>query len=139
MPQANGAVPLIFVIETDRAVCDAAAMLLETLAWRVLPFESAVAALAALATETPDCILSCLGPDGADGIAVAEALGGRGSRIPVIVVTDLPDDDPMIGRAMAAGTRAILYQPYSERDLLLAITFALGEARHGPHVGSQSG
>jgi len=80
-----------------------------------------------LAHRRPDCLLLDVHMPGLTGLQVQAHLQAEGIALPVIFIT--ASDDPEVARgALEAGGLRVLRKPFSNRQLLAAIEFALEPA-----------
>jgi DNA-binding NarL/FixJ family response regulator len=96
----------------------------------VIAFEadSGEALLDQLALQPVDVVLSDIRMPGLDGIAMLEALRGRGDTTPVLLLTTFDDSDLLL-RARDAGAQGFLLKDAAPEDLRDAIArLARGEA-----------
>ena len=119
---------VIHVVDNDKAICAALAMLLESHGLNVRTHSSAQSFLDANgAVADTDCLVMDLNMPGMNGVELLERLHELGRWFPVIVITGYPDS-VLAGRARQAGVRAILKKPFNDELLIDHIREAL-------HVG----
>lgn len=116
--------PVVHVVDDDEAVRRSVALLLESFGHHTASYDSAETLLAALPTLAPGCAIIDIRMPGMDGLALQQELKQRNCRMPVIVVTGHADVTLAV-RAMKAGAIDFIEKPYSENDLIRAVTGAL--------------
>ena len=114
--------PRILVVEDDVRMRRVLELLLGA-HWTVDTAADARAALAAVAEQAPDLVLTDLLLPGMDGFDFLRQLRAEvGSRtLPVIVISGLTEEADRL-RALEAGANDSLIKPFSERELLLRVT-----------------
>lgn len=122
LPQLKGAV--VHVVDDDEAVRRSLAMLLQSFGMIAVTHPSAEALLEALETLVPGCMVVDIRMPGMDGLALQEELARRGCQLPVVIVTGHADVGLAV-RAMKSGAVDFIEKPYSEEDVLRAVTAAL--------------
>lgn len=128
--------PYLFVVDDDDAARAATDSMARACGWRARTFASADECLAQLATDVPDCILSDLDMPDMDGAAFAQALSAGGLDVPVIGATGQAPDEALVARARALKAHALLFKPYCDMDLRMAVVKAKGNHRNGRLVPS---
>ena len=119
---------IVAVVEDEPEMRKALRRLLACRGFRVKEYEGGEAFLAALGSESLDCLLLDLHMVGLTGIEVLEALCIRKIPVPVIVIT-AHNEPGTAERARALGVSAYLKKPV-DRDVLLS---AIAEATAGIH------
>ena len=117
--------PFITVIDDDESVREALPDLLRELGFSVAAFPSAEAFLAAGGATDPDILLLDVAMPGMSGPDLQQYLLGRGETIPIIFMT-AHRNEGICQRLLDAGAVACLFKPFSETDLVKALTQALG-------------
>lgn len=117
----------VFIVDDDADVRDSLQSLLESHAFRVEGFESAIMFLASDAPGRQGCLIVDVRMPGMDGLQLQEELVGRGSKLSVIVMTG-HGDVPLAVRAMKAGAVDFLEKPFEENVLLDSVRRALKQA-----------
>jgi two-component system, LuxR family, response regulator FixJ len=115
----------VFVVDDDAAARDAMAMLMGALGWEVQPFATAAECLQALDRRHPDCIVSDLAMAGLNGADLQQELGRRGCGVPLVIVTGIPDETPLVASVRALRGCPVVRKPFGEDDLCLAIARAM--------------
>ena len=110
----------VFVIDDDDAVRDSLSFLLETHGLKPRAYGSAQAFLDELPLQPEGCVVTDIRMPGMDGLALMKALGARGARLPVIVITG-HGDVPMAVRAMKSGAADFIEKPFDSDLLLIAV------------------
>jgi two-component system response regulator FixJ len=132
--------PLVHVVDDDKAMRRSLALLLRAAGYAVEAHASGEALLAALDRTAlpapgpprpgapqarPACaVVDVLMPGGMDGIALQAQLSGRGTALPVVVVTGHADV-PLAVWAMRAGAVDFVEKPYPKQRILSAVAEAL--------------
>jgi PAS domain S-box-containing protein len=130
-PQAGSATRIegvhVLVVEDDAKSREAVTALLSLAGARVTPVDSAAAAVAALAHEVPDVLLSDLAMPGEDGIALLGRIRAltrdAGGTLPAAAMT-AAESDEVRTRALAAGFACSLVKPL-DPDHLVSVIGAL--------------
>ena len=129
-----GEVRRVLVVDDEADFLHTYERLFRRQGYQVTTAASVSAALAAVARESPDLLISDLRlPDG-DGLAVVRAVRRAPNPPPVIVVTGFPSEE-MHRAAMAAGATAFLAKPFSASALLETVRASLArveESGGGP-------
>lgn len=120
--------PLIGIIDDDSAVRDSIGLLLQSIGYRTVSFNSADAFNSTATAEEPDCLLVDVRLPGLSGLGLQTHLAARGIKIPLIFVTG-HGDIPMASQAMKADAINFLTKPFREQDLLDAISEAIDRNR----------
>jgi len=117
--------PLNFaVVDDDEAVRTALRRLLRAMGHEVRVFASAEE-YEAIAVEA-DCLIVDLRLPGLNGFELRERLRTRGSLIPIVFITG--DGGPSPSDATAHAGTPTIAKPFSEGDLIAAITQAVASA-----------
>ncbi|HXN56790.1 MAG TPA: hybrid sensor histidine kinase/response regulator [Myxococcales bacterium] len=111
----------VLVVEDDPKSREAVTAMLSLAGARVTAVESAAAALAAIAREQPDVLLSDLAMPGEDGIALLGRIRAlprdAGGAVPAAAMTAAESDD-VRDRALAAGFSCSLVKPLDPEHLI---------------------
>ncbi|QUJ78219.1 sigma-54-dependent Fis family transcriptional regulator [Sulfitobacter albidus] len=113
----------VFIVDDDADHLSALADLVETSGYTVETFQSAAAALDAMALP-PDLVISDLRMPGMDGIAFLKVLRERRINVPVVLLTGHGDVEHAV-EAMRAGAEDFLEKPYDATHLLAVVRRAL--------------
>ena len=114
----------VFVVDDDADLLRLLSMRLRAANYRVTALPSAEAALAGLATELPDLLITDMRLPGRNGLALFEELRQRHATLPVIVLTahgSIPD----AVEATSLGVFAYLTKPFDGNTLLNKIAQAI--------------
>ncbi len=93
--------------------------------YELLHADSGKAALALLAEQTPDLIITDILMPEMDGIALLKALQAQGNSIPVLVVTADVQDDTR-ATCLELGAFELINKPPKDEELLAAVAHGLG-------------
>lgn len=118
---------IVHVVDDDEAVRRSLALLLNSFGLTTETYASAEIVLDGMAELRPGCLVVDIRMPGMDGLALQDELTRRGCRLPVVVVTGHADVALAV-RAMKAGAIDFVEKPYSEEDMLRAVTAALARA-----------
>ena len=114
----------IALVDDEASVRKALGRLLRMADYEVQAYASGEEFLSALGDCMPDCALLDIHLPGLTGIQVQMRLQADHVQLPVVFIT--ASDDPDIGRsALQAGGLRVLRKPFSSRELLASIVFAL--------------
>jgi two-component system response regulator GlrR len=121
---------VILVVDDEPDMLDNVARLLRRGAYRCVTATSGLQALATLAEERPDLILTDLRMPGMDGLALLRAAKRLAPATPVVIVTAFASDSAA-REATEAGAAAFLAKPFSGAELLQTLRRALGREAPG--------
>ncbi len=117
----------IALVDDEASVLVALGRMLRLADYEVLAYASGEDFLAALGDCMPDCALIDVHLPGLTGIQVQTRLQADGVQLPVLFIT--ASEDAAIDRsALDAGGLRVLHKPFSNRELLASIAFALQAA-----------
>ena len=117
----------IALVDDEAPVRVALGRLLRMADYEVLAYASGEEFLAALGECMPDCALLDVHLPGLTGIEVQLRLQAGHVQLPVVFIT--ASDNPAVVRsALDAGGLCVLRKPFSSRELLASIVFALQTA-----------
>src|SRR4051812_41564520 len=119
---------MIAIVDDDVGILKGIARLLIAHGFSAQTFLSGEAFLASASVATADCLISDIQLGGISGIELRRRLSAAGSRIPVIFITAL-DEDEIFRQAKEAGCVAYLRKPFEADLLIAAINQALIAAR----------
>ena len=114
----------VYIVDDDEAVRDSLSMLLESKAFAVKSFASAVEFLAAASSLHPGCLIVDIRMPEMDGLELQQHLIDRSLDFPLIVITG-HGDVPVAVRAMKAGAVDFIEKPFTYEAILdsLAVGF----------------
>ena len=115
---------IVAVVDDDSSMLGATKDLLEVHGCATRIFASAEEFLDSEAPTQVDCLLLDIQLGGISGIELRRQLTASASRLPVIFMTALDDEDTR-AEAHKAGCVAFLRKPYSRRQLIDAIEKAM--------------
>jgi two-component system, LuxR family, response regulator FixJ len=116
--------PIVYIVDDDLAVRRTFSRLLIAAGWRVETYASGTAFLEAYLTGQCGCVVLDLRMPEMSGLEVQAQLRGRGSSLPVVVVTAFSDVASR-EQAMRAGAVALLEKPVRNQQLLRCIEQAM--------------
>jgi FixJ family two-component response regulator len=119
---------MIYVVDDDASICKATSLLLRSNGFRVETFTRAADFLAFKHLKVPACLLLDVRLPHINGFALQEVMAQQGIIIPIIFMTGY-GDIPMSVKAMKAGAIDFLTKPFTEKQLLNAITFAISKSK----------
>ncbi|WP_342359983.1 response regulator FixJ [Terrarubrum flagellatum] len=119
--------PTVFIIDDDDAVRESLSFLLETEKLPTRAFESAAAFLDAAGSATQGCVITDIRMPGMDGLQLVRELKGRGSPLPIIVITGHADV-PLAIQAMKAGVSDFIEKPFESDVIIQSVRAALERA-----------
>ncbi len=114
----------VFVVDDDEAVRESLRMLVESVGYPVMGFESATAFLEAYEEDWRGCLVLDVRMRGMSGMELQQELLRRNIALPIIMVTG-HGDIPMAVRAMQAGAVDFIEKPYRDQVLLDRIQQAI--------------
>jgi two-component system response regulator FixJ len=121
----------VCVVDDDEAVRDALKLILEGESYEVTALGSSKEFLDGLAAgDEPACILSDVRMPQMSGLDLLKAIGGRGLKVPVILITGFADV-PMAVEAMKNGAIDFIEKPFTDDRIISAVSTALNRASHG--------
>jgi len=115
---------LISVVDDDESVRRSTRLLVESFGYRAAVFESAEGFLRFGQLRDTSCLVLDVQMPGMDGLELQTQLAAEGCGIPVIFIT-AHDDQESRRRALRAGAVAFLGKPFTDQQLLQAISFSL--------------
>jgi len=120
-------VPMISIIDDDRAVREATKGLVRSLGYNASAFASAEEFLGSERLNDTSCLITDLQMPGLSGIELQDRLIAGGHRMPIIFITAYPEESIRV-RAMKAGAVCFMSKPYSDASLVGCIEKALAFA-----------
>lgn len=116
----------VFVVDDDAAVRDAISLLVESVGYKSVPFESCEAFLEAFGPDSAGCLILDARLPGMSGLELLEELNRRKIELPVILIT-AHGDMPMAVRAMKFGAIDCMPKPFNDDALLACVRQALSQ------------
>ena len=128
----NHEAPAILLVDDDRDLLHLMSMRLTAAGYRVTAVESAEAALASLAVQRPQLVITDLRMHGMDGLGLFDAIHRQAPSLPVVILTahgTIPD----AVTATRRGVFSFLTKPFEPKVLLETVADALrlSTAPHG--------
>jgi FixJ family two-component response regulator len=120
------AVPVVYVVDDDKALRDSLTWLLASIDVDIRVFGSATEFLLAYDASLRGCLVLDVYMPGLDGLQLQEILTARGAQLPVIVITG-HGDVALARRAMKAGARGFFEKPFDGQALLDLVRQCLSE------------
>ena len=120
----NDKIPIVFVVDDDKAVRKSLERLIKSVGLIVQPFSSAREFLESDTSDGPSCLVLDVRMPGLSGIDLQKELDKMGYTIPIIFITGY-GDIPMSVRTMKRGAIDFLTKPFNDQDLLDAIHRAI--------------
>lgn len=118
----------IYIVDDDISVCRALSLLLKANGFVVETFNSAESFLEFKHPRVPSClILDVLLPN-INGFALQEAMAQQGILTPIIFITG-HGDMAMSIKAMKAGAIDFLPKPFTDKEILIAVTLAISRSK----------
>ena len=115
---------LIYVVDDNVSICRALTLLLKSHGFRVEAFMRAADFLAFKHLKLPSCLILDIQLPDINGLALQEAMAARQLTIPIVFITG-HGDIPMSVKGMKAGAIDFLPKPFTEKELLDAVTQAI--------------
>ena len=120
--------PIVFIVDDDLSVREALRSLIRSVGLRCETFASAADFLSYSRPDAPACLVLDVQLPGGSGLDLSAQLREAGVEIPIIFITG-HGTIPMSVQAMKAGAMEFLTKPFSEQELVNAITPALSRDR----------
>ncbi len=124
----------LLVVDDDRDLLKLLALRLKAAGFRVTTASSGEEALAALAADVPDLVITDLRMDGMDGMALYDAIRERHPSLPVIILT-AHGSIPEAVEATRRGVFGFMTKPFDGRELVAEVRRALALGS-GPNAGA---
>jgi FixJ family two-component response regulator len=121
---------MVSIIDDDQSVRDGLVDLIQAMGFDAKTFDRAELFLQSKEIDRTRCLITDMRMQGMSGLELHDRLVGSGRRIPTIVITAFPKDRDR-ERARQAGVLCYLAKPFDERQLVEAITSALGAGSAG--------
>jgi FixJ family two-component response regulator len=115
---------LVSVVDDDESVRESLPDLLRQCGFAVEAFASAEAFLASDVVNETNCLILDMAMPGMSGPDLQQELIRRRQQIPIVFIT-AHADETVRPRLLAHGAVECLFKPFSEKDLLDALTTAL--------------
>jgi FixJ family two-component response regulator len=115
---------LISIVDDDESVRQGLSRLLTSVGFAVNTFSSAEEYLSSDQLERADCLILDIRMSGMNGIELQRQLVANHSEVPVIFITAHEEETERV-QALEGDARTVLIKPFSEEDLLNAISKAL--------------
>jgi FixJ family two-component response regulator len=122
----NTEAPIVFVIDDEPSVCQAARRLLRSAGYQVRTFSDTIQPLAQGRPTGPCCLVLDYSMPGENGLQFQQRLAEQGIRVPIIFITG-HGDIPTSVQAMKSGAIDFLPKPFDADQLLDAVAQALHE------------
>ncbi|MEV4534512.1 response regulator transcription factor [Asanoa sp. NPDC049518] len=117
----------VLVVDDDQTVSDVVCRYLEHAGYEVSHASDGVAALVAVAEQSPHLVVLDLMLPGIDGLQVCRRLRGRPDGVPIIMLSALgTEQDRLVG--LQLGADDYLTKPFSPRELVLRVQSVLRRA-----------
>jgi len=116
--------PVVYVVDDDPSVGRALERLVRSAGHEVRTFTSALDFVRCRNLEEPACLILDVSMPDLNGLELQEYLADQGSSLPIVFITG-HGTVPMSVQAMKAGAVDFLQKPFSDTDLLNAISRAI--------------
>ena len=116
--------PTVFIVDDDAGIRKSLSLVMESARLNVRAYPSADEFLADYESRGPGCVVLDLSMPGMSGLDLLEALRGRGSDLPVIIVTGT-GTVPAAVKGMKLGAVDFLEKPADHRQVLDKVQRAL--------------
>ncbi|WP_233839087.1 response regulator [Paraburkholderia sp. ZP32-5] len=117
---------LVSVVDDDESVRESLPDLVQELGFEVRAFASGEAFLCSNVLETTRCLILDVMMPGMSGHELIAQLRARNVTIPIVYITAYQDDG-LRCQLLAEGAVACLYKPFSDVELLDALTAAIAK------------
>ncbi len=114
----------VFILDDDASVRKAMKRLIQSIGFKVIPFESAKAFLEYGSYDRPACLVLDVRMPGMSGIELQEQLRNAGISMPIIFITG-HGNVSMSVEAMKAGAADFIEKPFDDQKLINAINRAI--------------
>ena len=101
---------IVSIVDDDESIRDSVSALVRSLGYTPYAYPSAEDFLNSGAAESADCLVADIQMPGMTGIELQQALVTKGSRLPIIFITAVPDDH-VTQKVLAAGAVCMLKKP----------------------------
>jgi FixJ family two-component response regulator len=120
----TGEKPVVYVVDDDPSVGKALERLLRSAGHEVRTFTSALEFIEGRELAVPACLVLDLNMPGLNGLELQEYLADKEISLPIVFITGY-GTVPESVKAMKAGAFDFLQKPFSDSDLLSAISHAI--------------
>lgn len=120
--------PLIAIVDDDEGLCASLVDLMHSVGYRAEPFFSADTFLISPDLSRYDCIIADVRMPGTSGLDLGRKLRERSARMPVILITALPDRQ-LEDEAILAGAECLLRKPLETQVMLDHVARSLSRGR----------
>jgi FixJ family two-component response regulator len=117
--------PVIAIVDDDESFRHATMSFIRSLGYAVAEFASAEAFLKSDRVYETDCLISDVQMPGMNGVELQGKLIAQGHRLPIILMTALPEIKTRT-KALAAGAIGFLAKPFNDEMLITCLSKALG-------------
>ena len=121
-------VSIIYVVDDDISICRALSLLLTTNGFKVETFTSAAGFLAFKHLKVASCLVLDISLPDINGFALQTIMIDRGILMPIVFITG-HGDIPMSVKAMKTGAIDFLPKPFTEQQLLHAVSLAVSRSK----------
>ncbi len=118
----------VYVVDDDVSICKALSLLLRMHGFSVETFNSAEEFLNFKHPKVPSCLILDILLPNLNGFALQEAMAQQGILTPIIFITG-QGDIAMSVKAMKAGAIDFLPKPFTEKEILSAVTAAISKSK----------
>ena len=120
--------PLVSVVDDDWSLVESTVSLIQSLGYVAEGLCSAEDFLESRQLLKTDCLILDIRMPSMGGFELQRRLAAGSHQIPIIFVTSYDTEDARI-QAAQAGAVGLLYKPFSQESLFLAVRSALGSKR----------
>ena len=120
----------ILVVDDEEIIRALFKETLEELGHIVVAADTSAKGLAYIMQQDFDLIFLDLKMPGTDGAEILREMRSVKRKLPVVIITGYPDSDMMV-RAMAEGPFGVMNKPFSESDIMTAVSNFLHITRKG--------
>jgi FixJ family two-component response regulator len=128
--------PMVYVVDDDPSVGKALERLMRSAGHDVRTFTSALDFVRCRNLEAPACLILDVSMPEFNGLELQQYLADQGSSLPIVFITG-HGTVPMSVKAMKAGAVDFLQKPFSDIDLLSAISHAIETDRRAKKMREQ--
>ena len=118
------ATPIVFVVDDDVSVRESLELLIRNAGWQPELLASAQEFLARPRVVAPSCLVLDVTLPGLNGLELQKRIAADRTDLPIIFIS-AHADETVRPRLLERGAVACLFKPFSETDLLGALTTAL--------------